>query len=77
MRLITLRREATFEYVKRWASFDGASEAEIRLCVANKADQLVENGRIVRPAWLDEAYDWCTAELLEYVEVGYHNFLSS
>ena len=67
-----LCREGSFNYVKAWADSAGhVAEAEIKLCVANKTDQLLANGAVKRPPWLEAAYDWCNRECFEYIEVRF------
>ena len=62
--------EASFNFVKQWAASGEATDAEIKLCIANKADRLLAGTSLERSAWLDAAADWCTRELYEYIEVS-------
>ena len=69
--------EATFLNASRWAEQLPDSAAEIRLCVANKVDQLhhQQNGVIVHPSlhrssWLQDAAIWCTEHQFEYIEAS-------
>lgn len=69
-RLPALFREASFQYVKAVAALDVVSKAEIKLCIATKADRSLQDGVPARPSWLDQAREWCTNELFEYIEVS-------
>ncbi len=63
-------RESTFESLKAWAAeAEACSTAEIRLCIANRVDQLWEGGAVKRTQWMEAAYDWCTDNMYEYIEV--------
>lgn len=61
--------------MKAWAGREDNSEAEIKICVANKIDKLVENGAVKRPSWLLSACNWCNSELYEYIEVTMITYL--
>ena len=69
--------EATFLDVSRWAEQLPDLAAEIRLCIANKVDQLHQqqngvNGNLTlqRSSWLQEAAAWCAEHQFEYIEAS-------
>jgi len=70
LRLWNVCRESTFESLKAWAATDeSVGCAEIKLCIANRADALREGGAVKRSKWLEDAYEWCTDNMFEYIEV--------
>lgn len=69
--------EASFSSVSSWAEQLPESVADIRLCVANKADLLPQQQHasgqspvLQRSSWLQEASTWCAENQFEYIEVS-------
>ena len=62
-------QEASFQAVREWESLLEADCAEVRLCIANKADKLASAAGGTRAPWLQAASQWCADHLYEYVEV--------
>lgn len=67
--VVDASREETFHDVRAWLS-DQSLTPEINLVVLNKTDTLKEpDGTIQREEWHNAAQDWCSGQLLEYIEV--------
>lgn len=64
--------QASFETLKSWSEANPTDDAEIRIALANKADTLLKSttSSAERPAWLDQAIDWCAENLIEYIEIS-------
>ena len=62
-------RQSSYEAIVDWTERQDLSGAAMTLCIANKMDKLVDGDRILRPAWLDKARQWCNSEMIEYIEV--------
>ena len=65
-------QEASFQAVRDWESQLEAECAEVRLCIANKAEKLATSTGGIRAPWLQAAAQWCADHLYEYVEVRWH-----
>ena len=70
--------EASFLAVSAWAEQLSSLDADIRLCVANKVDELPRQHSsetraapfLQRSSWLQAANLWCAENQFEYVEVS-------
>lgn len=70
--------EASFVAVSKWAASLPKSVGDIRLCIANRVDQLPRQPNtkaevvieLQRSSWLKAAQLWCTDNQFEYVEAS-------
>ena len=70
--------EASFVAVSKWAASLPKSVGDIRLCIANRVDQLPRQPitkaeavpELQRSSWLQAAQLWCTDNQFEYVEAS-------
>jgi hypothetical protein len=61
-------QESSFHAVQRWyvAANGGEAELGVKLAVCTRADTPATG----RPSWLAAAEEWCTEQLVEFVETG-------
>ncbi|KAA6418025.1 MAG: hypothetical protein FRX49_12025 [Trebouxia sp. A1-2] len=70
--------EASFVAVSKWAALLPKSVGDIRLCIANRVDQLPRQSinkaeavpELQRSSWLQAAQLWCTDNQFEYIEAS-------
>ena len=62
-------RPETYHAAVSWWNSNNVRGAGISLCVATKADKLMDGEFVERPGWLEMARQWCSSELIEYIEV--------
>ena len=73
--------ESSFLTVSKWAEQLPSSVADVRLCVANKVDQLLKQTEstaqaapdLQRSSWLQDATTWCAKNQFEYIETSSTN----
>ena len=66
-------QQQTFETCKLWASQADISQAEVRLCVANKCDKLSSpssEAAAQHQLWAESCREWCSQEYFEYIEAS-------
>ena len=77
--VIDAEKQESFAAVQAWSGVAESEEAGVRLVVATNADRLdsspVAGGMLEpkRPAWLNDAIDWCAENSLEYIECSTTN----
>ena len=65
----TYCRESSFRYIQEAAPSIDLDSAEIRICVANYADQSKATPGTSRPSWIDAAFEWCNEHMFEFIKV--------
>lgn len=63
----------SFEIVKDWCGRLDLEGVEIKLAIANKVDLHFTKQQLQRPAWIDQAMEWCAENCIEYIETSAFN----